>query len=49
MIYGPYSTGWRDEKSRRERLARRAAAVLYAWLGVVLVVGGGAYFWACVL
>lgn len=49
MIYGPYSTGWRDEKARRERIARRAAAALYAWLGVVLVVGGGAAFWAWVL
>lgn len=38
MIYGPYSTGWRDEKARRERLSRRAAAVLFAWMGVVVFV-----------
>ncbi len=45
MIYGPYSTGWRDESARRERAAR------WARLGLLFsgVICAGAWYGAAVL
>ncbi|MDZ7593206.1 MAG: hypothetical protein U0932_01015 [Thiobacillus sp.] len=45
MIYGPYSTGWRDGQRRRLGMARRAwlfvgvAATLAAFGGAVALLG----------
>lgn len=33
MIYGPYSTGWRDEENARARVYARR----WAWVGVAVV------------
>jgi len=40
MIYGPYSTGWRDEAERR----KEKSAVRWARVGALLVVGGAYLF-----
>lgn len=44
MIYGPFSTGWRDERARE---MRRAAAVRA--LGLVVVGAASVALWAWVL
>lgn len=44
MIYGPFSTGWRDEETaRKERRAGRIGAVVGI---VLLVVSGVVTAWA---
>lgn len=39
MIFGPYSTGWRDETARMERMAKRREGAFLAafWLSVIVL------------
>lgn len=41
MIYGPFSSGWRNEQERKARKARARWVMAGAWL----VIAAGAGFW----